>query len=127
VISELPHHSSEKQLESTMFQLSHLKFDSTVSANRSCDDVCDPMKTITGSDFTTDRFATHLKQLSSEVRGGVLKRTGAEYKWRYQFVNPLLQPYILMRGLDAGMITDDKLYFNTQADAKYPLFKGKKR
>lgn len=89
-------------------------------------DVCGPMKVITGKDFTTDRFAAHLKQFSSQERGGVLKRTGAEYKWRYQFVNPLLQPYILMRGLDAGLVTDDKLDLNTQTEKKYPLFKRTK-
>lgn len=63
-----------------------------------------------------------LKQFSSEEKGGVLKKTGGEYKWRYQFENPLLQPYVLMKGLDAGLITDDQLSLRKQQSAsKYPL------
>ena len=88
-------------------------------------DLCAPLKKITGEDFTTDRFSVHLKQFSSEEKGGVLKKTGSEYKWRYQFENPLLQPYVLMRGLRAGIITDEQLDLNSQSESLYPLFKKK--
>jgi Cdc6-like AAA superfamily ATPase len=88
-------------------------------------DLVEPLQKITGQAFTTDRFSVHLKQFSSEEKGGVLKKTGSEYKWRYQFENPLLQPYVLMRGLASGVITDEQLDLSTQVESRYPLFKKK--
>jgi hypothetical protein len=68
-------------------------------------DVCGPMQDITGESYTSDRFSSHLKQFCETERGPVLKKMGGEYKWRYQFYNPLLQPFVLMKGLDAGLIS----------------------
>jgi Cdc6-like AAA superfamily ATPase len=86
-------------------------------------DVCGPMEEITGDHYTSDRFASHLKQFCDDSRGPVLKRMGGEYKWRYQFYNPLLQPYVLMKGLDAGLISKEKLELSAETDPQYPLFK----
>jgi hypothetical protein len=63
------------------------------------------MQDITGESYTSDRFSSHLKQFCETERGPVLKKMGGEYKWRYQFYNPLLQPFVLMKGLDAGLIS----------------------
>ena len=42
-----------------------------------------------------------------EQRGGVLHKD--ERSSRFRFTNPLLQPYVLMRGLADRSITDDDL------------------
>jgi hypothetical protein len=89
-------------------------------------DVCGPMKAITGEDYTSDRFSRHLKEFCKPIRGPVLRKTGGEYRWRYQFRNPLLQPYVLMRGLDAGVITEEKLDLNAEDDSRYPLFRQRR-
>jgi hypothetical protein len=88
-------------------------------------DVCEPMQQITGENYTSDRFSSHLKQFCELNRGPVLKKMGGEYKWRYQFCNPLLQPFVLMRGLDAGLIDQAKLGRTAEVDPLYPLFKGR--
>lgn len=89
-------------------------------------DVCGPMKEITGEDYTSDRFSKHLKQFCEIGRGPVLRKMGGEYRWRYQFYNPLLQPFVLMKGLDTGLISEEKLDLSTGADERYPLFKRKR-
>ena len=86
-------------------------------------DVCTPMKEITGENYTSDRFSSHLKQFCEITRGPVLRKMGGEYKWRYQFYNPLLQPFVLMKGLDSGLVNEEKLDLNAEDDARYPLFK----
>lgn len=43
--------------------------------------------------------------LTEAGRGNVLAKTGAGREARYRFVNPMLQPYILMRGLEDGWAT----------------------
>lgn len=43
--------------------------------------------------------------LTESGRGHVLTKTGVGREARYRFVNPMLQPYILMRGLEDGWAT----------------------
>ena len=38
-----------------------------------------------------------------------MKKSGGEYKWKYGFVNPQMQPYVIMKGLNAKRITQDQL------------------
>jgi hypothetical protein len=46
--------------------------------------------------------------LSASEHGGLLQRRGAANP-RYRFVNPLLQPYVLMRGLAEGAVAPELL------------------
>lgn len=88
-------------------------------------DVCGPMKIITRKEYGTDGFSPHLKQFCSTERGFVLRRIGADYSWKYQFTNPLLQPFVLMKGLARGRVTEEQLNLNAQiGDAEYPLFRS---
>jgi hypothetical protein len=48
-------------------------------------------------------FNPQLTQLALG-RGEVLKREGEERKWRYRFSDPLMEPYILLRGLKEGAV-----------------------
>ena len=49
------------------------------------------------------------KQLSAfaDARGPVLNRTGVSTRPRYRFIEPLLVPYVSMRGVNDGLITLD--------------------
>jgi len=92
-------------------------------------DICEPLGDIIPGNrtFTTDRFASHLKAFCEPDRGTVLTRSGVEYRWRYRFANPLMQPYVIMRGIECGLITDDRLQIITEQEDRYPLFKKKPR
>jgi hypothetical protein len=73
--------------------------------------------------FTTDRFAGHLKAFCEPDRGAVLKRMGVEYRWRYRFSNPLMQPYVIMRGIQTGLVNERQLQKLVEREDRYPLFK----
>jgi Cdc6-like AAA superfamily ATPase len=63
---------------------------------------------IVGRRMDIPQFAMHLNAFSSE-RGPVLRKEGSQRKFRYRFVNPLLQPYVLMRGLSDQLISPELL------------------
>ena len=67
-------------------------------------DVGEPLSRILHKPCTTATFARHLDRLSSESRGAILQRHGGAGAARYRFVNPLLQPYVAMRGLSEGVV-----------------------
>jgi hypothetical protein len=55
-------------------------------------------------------FQRHLKELSeSPKRGCLLQKKGLPRRRRYRFTNPLMQPYVVMRGIAEGAITRDAL------------------
>lgn len=69
-------------------------------------DVRTELQRITGTFRDLPAFAQHLNDFSGNgQRGGVLDRLGSSHRYRYRFCDPLLQPYVLMRGLIDGMVT----------------------
>jgi hypothetical protein len=67
-------------------------------------DVREPLSGILGRPSTTASFARHLERLSGDPHGAVLERHAGAGRARYRFANPLLQPYIVMRGLSEGAV-----------------------
>lgn len=59
--------------------------------------------------YKVPRFARHLAQLSGPERGNLLDRTGPKRKVRYRFNNPLMRPYIIMRGFHEGALRGELL------------------
>lgn len=49
-------------------------------------------------------IAFHLGKLIEEDPGPLLLRTGRERRYRYQFTNPLMRPFILMKSVADGII-----------------------
>jgi Cdc6-like AAA superfamily ATPase len=70
-------------------------------------DVRIPLSKIMGRRYEIPAFSQHLKELSEVggARGHVLQRAGTSRKFRFRFINPLLQPYIVLRGIDDGLIS----------------------
>lgn len=65
-------------------------------------DLREPLRMLTGRRYEIPAFSAHLSDFSSTgARGGVLRKTGAS-RFRYRFIDPLLPPYVLMRGLADG-------------------------
>jgi Cdc6-like AAA superfamily ATPase len=67
-------------------------------------DVREPLSRILGKELRTTEFARHLERLSDTARGNVLQKHGAGRTARFRFVNPLLQPYVAMRGVSEGLV-----------------------
>jgi hypothetical protein len=72
-------------------------------------DVRGPLSEIAGRELESRAFARHLEQLSGDGRGHVLQRRASSGGVRYRFLNPLLQPYVVMRGLADGAIAPETL------------------
>jgi Cdc6-like AAA superfamily ATPase len=67
-------------------------------------DVREPLSRIVGKELRATEFARHLERLSDTARGNVLQKQGAGRTSRFRFVNPLLQPYVAMRGVSDGIV-----------------------
>ncbi len=68
-----------------------------------------PLRVIAGRpNFDIPNFARHLKEMSDARRGRILVREGETRRLRYRFVNPLMRPYVIMRGVADGLLTQEK-------------------
>ncbi len=67
-------------------------------------DVREPYSHIMDRDMEIPSYARHLHGLSGAERGDVLERQGRPHQYRFRFSNPLMQPYVLMRGLQSGVL-----------------------
>ena len=63
-----------------------------------------PLRDVTKKAYDIPTFARHLKEFCSDRRGPILHRTGEPHNYLYRFVNPLMQPYVLMEGVAEGLI-----------------------
>ncbi len=71
--------------------------------------VRNPLSEVIGRRVEIPAFARHLNALSEAARGPAFIKQGTARRFRYRFVNPLLQPYVTMRGLADGRIDHNKL------------------
>jgi Cdc6-like AAA superfamily ATPase len=69
-------------------------------------DVRDVLRKITGRDYDIPNFSQHLDQFCSDHRRTILEKVGTARRFRFRFKNPLLQPYIIMRGVKDGIVKD---------------------
>jgi len=59
--------------------------------------------------YESSQFNRYLSALCEEGRGPILKKQRRYQQIQYRFTNPLVQPYITMRGLRDGMIDSNAL------------------
>lgn len=67
-------------------------------------DVVKPLSDIEGTRYEIPAFARHLSKFCENERGPVLIKSGERRRYRYRFANPLLEPYVIMKGMAAGRI-----------------------
>jgi Cdc6-like AAA superfamily ATPase len=72
-------------------------------------DVREPLTDVAGRPYETRAFAKHLETLADSDRGPVLQKRGTARTARYRFANPLLQPYVVLRGVSEGRVSPSKL------------------
>jgi hypothetical protein len=71
-------------------------------------DLIEPLGMVTGKVYEVPNFVYNLGKLSSPERGDILERVG-EKRPRYRFTNPLMKPFILMKGFNDGLIDEEFL------------------
>lgn len=67
-------------------------------------DVRSPLSKIMGKSYDIPAFARHLKLFCDTDRGPILQRTGPQRRYRYRFINPLMQPYVILAALASKKI-----------------------
>jgi Cdc6-like AAA superfamily ATPase len=50
-------------------------------------------------------FSPHLHDLCLPKRGEVLQKLGEARNFRFRFTNPMMQPYVIMRGLEKSLVS----------------------
>ena len=86
----------------------------TACALARCDDsgffmpaaVCEPLASITKKPVEIADFTDMLTEFADK-RGQILERTGEARAYRFRFAKPAMQPYVLMRGIQAGLVGED--------------------
>ena len=68
-------------------------------------DVREPYSKIMKRQYEIPSFSRHLHNLSTEARGEVLIVEGETHKRRFRFNDPMMQPYVLIKGLQSRLIT----------------------
>ncbi|HUV86034.1 MAG TPA: AAA family ATPase [bacterium] len=67
-------------------------------------DVEIPLSDILGQKVDITKFSYHLGKLINPDRGPLLERIGGKGRHRYRFLNPLMIPYIVLKGRERGLI-----------------------
>jgi Cdc6-like AAA superfamily ATPase len=72
-------------------------------------DLREPLHRITKKHYRIDRYMRHLNALSKDDRGPILRKTGQRRRFRFRFVDPLMEPYVLLKGINDEMIGPGEL------------------
>jgi Cdc6-like AAA superfamily ATPase len=67
--------------------------------------VREPLSNILRKNVEISKFQENLIDFAGK-RGPILERTGESRAYRFRFVNPAMQPYVLMRGIRDGIVDD---------------------
>ncbi len=68
-----------------------------------------PLSKILGRTYKVEAYARHLHAFCEPSRGPVLMRANLPGRARYRFANPLVEPFVLMKGLNEGILTNELL------------------
>ena len=74
-------------------------------------EIREPLYRVTKKKYGIPQFVSHLKKFASD-RGPVLQSVGEQWKRRYRFHDPLMRPYVVLRGIDSGLIEERTIEFS---------------
>jgi Cdc6-like AAA superfamily ATPase len=72
-------------------------------------DLTAPMSALMGKPCGTSSFSQHLNALCEYKRGCVLQRTGVAGAYKYKFKTAILRPYVIMKGLESGLLSEESM------------------
>ena len=73
-------------------------------------DVRYPLNVVAKKRYEIPQFVGHLKKFASD-RGPVLQSYGEQWKRRYRFRDPLMRPYVVLTGIESGLVEADAIEF----------------
>jgi hypothetical protein len=70
--------------------------------------VAEPLnKIVPGKSYEAATFAFHMNAFCTAPRQNILERLGEARNYRYRFTDPMMQPFVILKGLHDGRITDE--------------------
>ena len=72
-------------------------------------DIRAPLTKLMGKAYDIPAFSKHLNDFCEVDRGMVLQRIGYPRRYLFRFVNPLMEPFVIMKGLSRGKITAEDI------------------
>ncbi|PYS50049.1 MAG: hypothetical protein DMF68_08335 [Acidobacteria bacterium] len=76
--------------------------------------VAKPLSAIMNKQYYIPSFSRHLTDFCSEKRGPILMKTGEPRRYRFRFINPLMQPFVILHGLAKNLLTEELLWVATK-------------
>jgi Cdc6-like AAA superfamily ATPase len=76
----------------------------------------EPLSAVLKKETKVEYFNDNLKDLADPKRGSVLTQQGAARNYRYRFRNPAMQPYVIMRGIKDGYLSEDAMSALSQSE-----------
>ena len=70
-------------------------------------DVRRPLAYVTGKDYGIPQFVGHLKKFCTAGKGDILQDEGGDWSRRYRFRTPLMRPYVVLKGIQDGFISQE--------------------
>ena len=67
-------------------------------------DIREPFSQIMQRRYDIPAYSKHLHDLCNPARGEALQKFGAIHNYRFRFTNPMLQPFMIMQGLEQKLI-----------------------
>jgi len=64
-------------------------------------------KILPEKNYQPSTFALHMNSFCDDDRGRVLQKFGTARNFRYRFSDPMMQPFVILKGLNEGRITDE--------------------
>lgn len=62
---------------------------------------------VQGKSYQASTYALHMNAFTEAERGCVLQRFGTARNYRYRFADPMMQPYVILKGLNDGRLNDE--------------------
>ncbi len=72
-------------------------------------DVRSPLAKVLGRDYKVESFARHLHSFCKDERGPMLMLANLPGRARFRFANPLLEPFVLLKGFSDRILTHEIL------------------
>jgi hypothetical protein len=73
----------------------------------SANDIVEPYSAIMKGKKRIAHFEKHLRRFSSDEGGNIIIKRGGERQQRFRFADPMMQPYVIIRGIQSKMIDED--------------------
>ena len=77
-----------------------------------------------GKRYAKPEYRSQLEKFDESNREPVLENEGEDYRRQYQFINPLIRTYALLRGLQEEIIGEDTMQRFEHAD-DYATVRGR--